>query len=96
MMFDDTDMIAALNAAVRMLNPFEQWVIRERYGIDAGSQQGPVCYFHRTFMELSADCGLSPERIRQVERVALDKIRSLLGYGDSPCKRTTPPSGGAS
>jgi RNA polymerase sigma factor (sigma-70 family) len=34
--------------------------------------------FHRTYAELGRDCGLSSHRIRQVERVALEKLRGIL------------------
>ena len=36
-------------------------------------------YFHRTYPELERDCGLSRHRIYQVERIALDKLRDVLG-----------------
>ncbi len=36
-------------------------------------------YFHRSYPELERDCGLSRHRIHQVERMALDKLRDVLG-----------------
>jgi RNA polymerase primary sigma factor len=36
-------------------------------------------YFHRTYPELERDCGLSRHRIHQVERMALNKLRDVLG-----------------
>jgi RNA polymerase primary sigma factor len=36
-------------------------------------------YFHRTYPELERDCGLSRHRIHQVERIALDNLRDVLG-----------------
>jgi RNA polymerase primary sigma factor len=36
-------------------------------------------YFHRTYLELEKDCGLSIHRIHQVERIALEKLRHALG-----------------
>lgn len=36
-------------------------------------------YFHRTYLELEQDCGLSVHRIHQVERIALEKLRRALG-----------------
>jgi RNA polymerase primary sigma factor len=36
-------------------------------------------YFHRTYVELAQDCGLSSHRIHQVERTALNKLRDALG-----------------
>ena len=36
-------------------------------------------YFHRTYLDLERDCGLSSHRIHQVERTALNKLRDALG-----------------
>jgi RNA polymerase primary sigma factor len=35
-------------------------------------------YFHRTYKDLTRDCGLSLHRIRQVEEAALEKLRDVL------------------
>jgi len=35
-------------------------------------------YYHRSYNELSGDCGLSVHRIQQVEQTALAKLRGLL------------------
>lgn len=35
-------------------------------------------YFHRTYVELHRDCGLSFYRIRQIEATALEKLREAL------------------
>jgi RNA polymerase primary sigma factor len=35
-------------------------------------------YFHRTYMDLERDCGLSRYRIQQVEEAALEKLRDVL------------------
>ena len=34
--------------------------------------------FHRSYMELSQDCGLEHHRVQQVEKIALDKLRGIL------------------
>ena len=93
-----------VEAALRRLNPFEAWIIRERYGLDllipdefswstpdshAAREDDPElqtnppgnrrAYFHRTYAELERDCGLSHHRIRQVEQLALQKLRDVLG-----------------
>lgn len=41
--------------------------------------QARAAYFRRSYMEMGRDCGLSVFRIRQVEKTALDKLRSFLG-----------------
>jgi RNA polymerase primary sigma factor len=35
-------------------------------------------YFHRSYIELARDCGLSRHRIAQVEQAALEKLRDVL------------------
>jgi RNA polymerase primary sigma factor len=47
----------------------ERWIVRERFGLD-----GPA----RTLRELARTLGVSAERVRQVEQVALDKLRTAL------------------
>ncbi|MGP0063511.1 MAG: sigma-70 family RNA polymerase sigma factor [Isosphaeraceae bacterium] len=51
---------------------------------DSGSHPNPPGrtrpYFHRTYLELEQDCGLSIHRIHQVERTALNKLRNALGH----------------
>jgi RNA polymerase sigma factor RpoD-like protein len=49
------------------LNPREQQVIRLRFGLDDGRQ--------RTLDEVGKEFGLSRERIRQIEKVTLHKLR---------------------
>jgi RNA polymerase primary sigma factor len=47
-------------------------------GSDDEWQSGST-YFHRSFVELGRECGLSVFRLRQVERTALDKLRAAIG-----------------
>jgi RNA polymerase primary sigma factor/RNA polymerase nonessential primary-like sigma factor len=53
--------------ALSTLSQREQTVIRLRYGLDDGRQ--------RTLEEVGKECGLSRERIRQIERETLHKLR---------------------
>ena len=65
---------ARLPALLRRLNARELHVVSARFGLD-----GPA----RTLGELSAVLGVSAERVRQVEQVALGKLReaALAGRG---------------
>jgi RNA polymerase sigma factor (sigma-70 family) len=41
-------------------------------------QDNRRAYFHRTYMDLARDCGLSRHRIQQVEEAALEKLRDVM------------------
>jgi RNA polymerase primary sigma factor len=102
---------AIVHAALERLNPFEAWVIRERFGLSDSDAEAPessnlrkkarskpkaatarkgrassgakvaqlgATYYWRTHKKLSHDCGLSVHRLRQIERAALAKLRSVL------------------
>ena len=47
-------------------------------GAEADSHEGGRAYFHRSYVELEHDCGLSRYRILQVEEAALEKLRDVL------------------
>jgi RNA polymerase sigma factor (sigma-70 family) len=49
------------------LDEREQWIIAERFGLD-----GPT----RTLREIAGVIGVSAERVRQIEHVALEKLRA--------------------
>ncbi|MEN3282379.1 MAG: polymerase primary sigma factor [Solirubrobacteraceae bacterium] len=71
------------------LDSRERWIVRERFGLD-----GPA----RTLRELARNLGVSAERVRQVEQVALDKLRTALletgldGRGAGPTSGRDTPS----
>ena len=46
---------------------------------EAAQKAGYRPYYHRTYVELSRDCGLSRHRILQVEAAAIGKLRDVLG-----------------
>ena len=54
--------------ALSRLEPRERAIIRLRFGFDGGED--------RTLAEVGAVIGVSRERVRQLERVALEKIQS--------------------
>jgi len=60
---------AQLRPLLDELEPREHWIVMERFGLD-----GPA----RTLRELARVLGVSAERVRQVEQVALDKLRTAI------------------
>ncbi len=61
-----------LQRVLSLLTPRERAVMTLRYGICDGRS--------RTLLEVGKKLGISRERVRQLEVVALKKIRSHLGY----------------
>ena len=57
------------------LNARERWVVTQHFGLDGAA---------RTFRELAGDLGVSSERVRQIEKLALDKLRAAMVGSDSP------------
>lgn len=73
---DPTDAIAteerraALQSALKHLRPREREILEKRFGIGNGEAS--------TLGQAGVSLGLSRERVRQIEGVALDKLRRLL------------------
>lgn len=72
---------ARLGPLLDELDAREHWIVAQRFGLE-----GPV----RTLRELARVLGVSAERVRQVEQIALDKLRAanlareLDGAGNRP------------
>ena len=60
-----------LHRALALLTPRERSVITLRYGIGDGRS--------RTLLEVGKELGISRERVRQLEVVALMKLRGISG-----------------
>lgn len=66
--FRESEQLAIhLNEAVGRLTEREQRVLSQRFGLDGEEA--------RTLAEVGADLGISLERVRQIQKAALDKIR---------------------
>lgn len=92
----------ALHDALAALNPFEAWIVRNRYGLDdpdeplprpaprAGdddqARRAAPSDQLRSYHRLGLDCGLPGHRVRAIEKAALEKLRLILNHGPS----TTP------
>ncbi len=56
------------------LNEREQYIVRNHFALDGG----PVKRKKKTFKQIGQDLGLSKERVRQLELIALQKLRQNL------------------
>jgi len=65
-----------LQELVKKLNPREANILRARFGLDGGSQ--------KTLDEVGAKCGVTRERVRQIQNVALRKLRRMLEKLETP------------
>jgi len=66
------------------LDDREHWIVNERFGLN-----GPV----RTLRELARVLGVSAERVRQVEQVALGKLRAAVARRDLDVRDSGPTTG---
>jgi RNA polymerase primary sigma factor len=66
-----TDLENLINKAIKILNPREAKVICCHFGVDADSEM--------TLQEIGAELNLTRERVRQIQVMALDKIKRSFG-----------------
>jgi len=59
-----------LNEMVQTLDPREAMILRYRFGLDGGSE--------RTLEEVGEKFGVTRERIRQIQNIALKKLRKMI------------------
>jgi RNA polymerase sigma factor (sigma-70 family) len=80
-MAPDADVIdeeerAAVSALLGSLNARERMILEWRFGVGDGAPQ--------TFEEIAGRIGVSRERVRQIEKQALARLRHRLQRGSSP------------
>lgn len=59
-----------LQEMVKTLDPRESTILRARFGLDGGSQ--------KTLEEVGAKFGVTRERVRQIQNIALKKLRKMI------------------
>ncbi|MBI3192457.1 MAG: RNA polymerase sigma factor RpoD/SigA, partial [Pedosphaera parvula] len=59
-----------LQDMVKTLDPREATILRYRFGLDGGSE--------KTLEEVGARFGVTRERVRQIQNIALRKLRKLI------------------
>ena len=66
-----TDLEGLINKAIEILNPREAKVICCHFGVDTDNEM--------TLQEIGAELNLTRERVRQIQVIALDKIKRSFG-----------------
>jgi RNA polymerase primary sigma factor len=59
-----------LQEMVKTLDPREATILRARYGLDGGSE--------KTLEEVGVKFGVTRERVRQIQNIALKKLRKMI------------------
>jgi RNA polymerase sigma factor (sigma-70 family) len=70
------DMNTTLRSLLETLGPREKLILEKRFGIGGEEEQ--------SLRELAGEFGLTPERIRQIEKKALEKIKRRLSALEPP------------
>jgi RNA polymerase primary sigma factor len=73
-----------LNHLLEHLDPRERAILNERFGLDGRPE--------RTLEEVGAGMGVTRERIRQIQEIALRKLRRNLETLEAPVRREVPGS----
>ena len=66
----DKNMLGEVEGLLEVLDPRERKIISQRFGLDGGKP--------RTLEDVSKDFGITRERIRQLQNIALAKLRRAL------------------
>lgn len=67
---EEKTLLSMLGDLVNRLGPREQRIIRQRFGLDGGSE--------KTLEEIGEKFNLTRERIRQLQNAALEKLRLMI------------------
>ncbi len=72
---DDEAALAHVGELMRGLTPREVAILQRRFGLNGGGEQ--------TLEQVSRTVGLTRERIRQIQKRALEKLREKLAAWDT-------------
>lgn len=72
----DKDLRSKIDGLLKELDPREKKIISQRFGFGGGER--------KTLQEVGDKLGVSRERIRQLENVALEKLRHALNQKEEP------------
>ena len=67
---EDATVTAMLQEMVKTLDPREATILRYRFGLDGGSE--------KTLEEVGVKFGVTRERVRQIQNIALNKLRKMI------------------
>jgi RNA polymerase primary sigma factor len=67
---EDKTVTKMLREMVKMLDPREATILQYRFGLDGGSE--------KTLEEVGAKFGVTRERVRQIQNIALNKLRKMI------------------
>ncbi len=67
---EDKTVTKMLQEMVKTLEPREATILRYRFGLDGGSE--------KTLEEVGAKFGVTRERVRQIQNIALTKLRKMI------------------
>jgi len=66
----DKNLLGEVDGLLEMLDPREKKIISQRFGLDGGEP--------KTLEDVGKDFGITRERIRQLQNIALAKLRRAL------------------
>ena len=69
-MLEDKTVTGMLQEMVKKLDPREATILRFRFGLDGGSE--------KTLEEVGEKFGVTRERVRQIQNIALRKLRKMI------------------
>ena len=64
-----------LHEMIKTLDPREATILRYRFGLDGGTE--------KTLEEVGEKFGVTRERVRQIQNIALNKLRKMIEKLDS-------------
>jgi RNA polymerase primary sigma factor len=75
-------LLAMIRSMVKTLGPREMTILRARFGLDGGPEQ--------TLDEIGRKCGITRERVRQLQNLALKQLRKMIQEVEATKTSRTP------